>query len=212
MRFFFVFMALPVLTWAALTQSTLQVQADGNTVGGLRILQQTLGELGYKMEIEKFFKNTDGFSARCKVIGHKPFNADLFLENLAAQQVKIKNSKKISGGVEIALNLQQSPWQAAPLGADEGSELQKTSSAYWFSVESGQKILIQPPFGVKWYPDIAVFDENFVLLYERRDAKSSDEIEFLLPDGAKYLKVSNMEGMKLLKEGTWVESVSLGRW
>jgi len=211
MKRFFLSLLLPATMWSALVQSNMELHIDGNSVVGLKMVQQALGDLGYKMEIEKFTANGAGFEARCNIIGHKAFVADVLMQNLQAQQVKVTAVKKISGGVEVFLNTQQAQWQATPLGADEGSELQKTSSPYWFSVENGQKVSIQPSFGVKWYPDIAVFDENFVLLYERRDSKSSDEIEFVLPSGAKYLKVSNMEGMKLLKEGTWVESASLGR-
>lgn len=211
MRLLILFTILPVLTWAALVQSIVQLHVEGNPVTGLKIIQQTLGELGYKLEIEKFSAADEGFHAKCTIVGHKPFNAEVLLQNLQAHQIKVVSAKKISGGVELSLNTRYFQWQANPLGADEGSELQKTSSPYWFSVQPEQKISIQPPFGVKWYPDIAVFDENFVLLYERRDSKPSNEIEFVLPSGAKYLKVSNMEGMKLLKEGTWVESSSLGR-
>lgn len=187
------------------------VHFEGKELGTLRILSQAFNTIGYKLEVESFSCGDGQWELEAKALGNRVFNPSALAENLKEQGVGIVHARYEGERLILALNSQNTLWNTPLLGADEGIELKKASTPQWFRVEEGQTIRIEPPYTGKWYPDIAVLDAHMRILSSYRSREFKGELQFELPLGARYLKVSNAQGMKVLKEGMWIESMSLGR-
>lgn len=144
-------------------------------------------------------------------IGNKVFDPAALSENLKEQGIKIEKAHLDMSDLTMMLDTQSAFWNVPLLGSDEGAALKRIPSAQWFRVEEGQRIRIEPPYVGKWYPDVCVLDASMSLLSSFRSLEPKEELEFELPKGAYYLKISNAHGMKVLKEGMWIESMSPGR-
>lgn len=144
-------------------------------------------------------------------IGNKIFNPTALSENLKEQGIRIEKAHLEKNILVMVLDTQSARWNIPLLGSDEGVELKRVNAAQWFRVEEGQHIRIEPPYPGKWYPDVCVLDVSMSLLSSFRSLEPKEELEFELPKGAYYLKISNAQGMKVLKEGMWIESMSPGR-
>lgn len=145
------------------------------------------------------------------VICQKPINPTVLAENLQEEGMTLRYIRMNHGTMELGADATAAIWNVQSLGSDEGAQMQRSATPYWFRVEKGQTISIEPSYGGKWYPDISVLDITMRPLSTYRSQKSADVLKLSLPEGAYYLKISNTNGMKTLKEGMWVESMSEGR-
>ncbi|MDD5210893.1 MAG: hypothetical protein PHV62_00630 [Sulfuricurvum sp.] len=175
--------------------------------GGLlssAIIQQVFGSMGFKADMHHFV-STDGMvEMDCTLYGKKAFDAKGFSAALSEHQIMIKFGQFKNKQWMIGLDASQAFWNLASISEDEGAQLEKRAFSYWFVVNKAQGISIEAPYGNKWYPEVAVFNRNMQVLASFREFKSHDRLNFKLPENAIYLKVSNANGMKMLKEGTWV--------
>ncbi len=144
-------------------------------------------------------------------VSNKAFNPVSLGENLKEQGIRIERAHFDTKKLSLVLDTQNAVWNVLLLGSDEGTELKRVTAPQWFRVEQGQQIRIEPPYTGKWYPDIAVLDGSMQIVSSIRSMEVKDELQFELPAGSYYLKVSNAQGMKVLKEGMWIESLSPGR-
>lgn len=197
----------------ALQPNTIQTQIafSGEPMAAIKAIMQGFNAVGYKFEVNALSLENSYGELHGSAVGIKPLSVGVLGENLAEEGIVLESSGLEKGVLTLRLNTENAVWNAPLIGSDEGAELQRASSAQWFRVQSGQTIRMEPPYVGKWYPDIAVLDASMRVLYSFRSPKAKDELELELPDGAYYLKVSNVWGMKVLKEGMWIESITPGR-
>jgi hypothetical protein len=208
-KILFLFFCVPLMLYGTVIDT--KVSFTGNPIVTLRSISQVFNTIGYKFDVDSLSYQDNSGEFRGKAIGNKQLNAVVLAENIKEQGTQIEQAHLNSEGLTLVLNTQKATWNVPLIGMDDGVELKKVNTAQWFRVEEGQHIKIQPPYAGKWYPDIAVLDSNMSVLSSFRSTKSEDEFQFELPSGAYYLKVSNIQGMKVLKEGMWIESMSPGR-
>ena len=188
-----------------------EIVFTGEPTVSVRTIMQAFNAIGYKFEVETFIVESGSGKLLGTAIGNKAFNPPALGENLKEQGIKIERAHMDDKGLILTLDTQKALWNTPLLGSDEGSELKRVNTPQWFRVEEGQNIRIEPPYTGKWYPDIAVLDVSMQVLSSFRSTEPKEELQFELPKGSYYLKVSNAQGMKVLKEGTWIESMSPGR-
>ncbi|MDD5717252.1 MAG: hypothetical protein PHW64_05555 [Sulfuricurvum sp.] len=184
---------------------------SGEATTTLRMLVHSFGSVGYKFEPETVSVENNAGEIRGTITGNRTFNPAAFGESLKEQMIRIEKAHLDSAVLELTLDTQNSIWNLPLLGKDEGIELRKVTTTQWFRVEEGQTIRIQAPYGSDWYPDIAVFNTEMKLLLSVHTLEPKGEYRFDLPPEAYYLKISNSQGMKVLREGMWIESMSPGR-
>lgn len=181
------------------------------TQGGLlstKIISQVLGSIGFKTDVHHFSSVDTIVEMDLTLNGKKSFDSKSFIEVLREHQImgqtgQLKNKKWV-----IALDASQAFWNLPAISEEEGAQLEHTPLPSWFVVHKALGISVEAPYGNKWYPEIAVFDSNMQVLESFREFKSTDRMTFKLPQYAVYLKVSNANGMKMLKEGMWIESTN----
>lgn len=179
--------------------------------GGLlsnAIIQQVLTSMGFKVDIHRFVSTDGVIEMDCTLYGKKVFDARGFSDVLSEHQIVVKSGQLKNKQWNIGLDATQAFWNLSAISEDEGAQLERRALPYWFVVNKAQGILIEAPYNNKWYPDIAIFDSNMQILATFREFKSNDRLIFKLPENAMYLKVSNANGMKMLKEGTWVSGAN----
>jgi hypothetical protein len=160
--------------------------------------------MGLKSDIHHFI-NTDGIvEIDCTLYGKKVFDPRGFSDALSEHQITLKSGQFKNKQWIVGLDASRAFWNLTSISEDEGAQLERRALPYWFVVNKAQGISIEAPYGSKWYPEIAIFDSNMQILASFRELKSQDELNFKLPENAMYLKVSNANGMKMLKEGTWI--------
>ncbi len=192
-------------------QFKVHIELSGDPLVGITTFSHTLNALGYKYQIETLSTQNSFTIIDGTVIGSKSLIPSALTENLQDEGIKLLYARMNHGTMELGIDVTSAVWNIQALGVDEGAQMPRSNLPYWFRVESAQEIHVEPPYGGKWYPDVSVLDASMHVLSTYRSDKSMDELKFSLPDGSYYLKVSNTNGMKVLREGMWVESMSLGR-
>lgn len=175
--------------------------------GGLlssAIVQQVFGSMGFKADMHRFVSADGMVEMEYALYGKKAFDPKGFSDALSEHQIVVKSGQLKNKQWRMDLDATHAFWNLAPISEDEGAQLERRALPYWFVVNKAQGISIEAPYGNQWYPEIAVFDSNMQILAFFREFKSHDRLIFKLPENAMYLKVSNANGMKMLKEGMWV--------
>lgn len=206
-RFFLLFY-IPLFLFGGSLKT--QIIFIGDPTVSLRTITQSFNSLGYKLEIDSFATQYNAGVLSAMVTGNKPFNAAVLDENLKNEGIRIEKMYSDRGELVLMLNTENAIWNLPLLEGDDGSELKRVSHAQWFRIEGSKSIRIQPPYIGKWYPDIAVYNRSMGVLSSFRATEPKGEFQFELPPEAYYLKISNAQGMKVLKEGMWIESMSMG--
>lgn len=209
MKRFVTFMCFPFILFGASLNT--KISFTGEPMVSVRTITQAFNAVGYKLELEELIIESGSGKLLGSAIGNKAFSPAALGENFKEQGIRIERAHVDNNALTLTLDTQNAIWNTPLLGSDEGSELKRTNTPQWFRVEEGQHIRIEPPYTGKWYPDIAVLDVSMQILSSFRSSEPKEELEFELPIGGYYLKVSNAQGMKVLKEGTWIESMSPGR-
>lgn len=209
MKRFATFLCFPFILFGASLKT--EISFTGEPMVSVRTIIQAFNGVGYKLELEELIVESGSGKLLGSAIGNKAFSPAALGENLKEQGIRIERAHVESNSLALTLDTRHAIWNTPLIGRDEGSELKRVNAPQWFRVEEGQHIRIEPPYTGKWYPDIAVLDVSMQILSSFRSSDPKEELEFELPIGAYYLKISNAQGMKVLKEGTWIESMSPGR-
>lgn len=186
---------------------TTHITFIGEPTVSLRTITQAFNALGYKLDITALAIEKDSGELRAIAVGNRPFSGPALEENLKEQGIVIEKASLEKEELVLVADTRSAIWNVPVIREEEGIELKRVSTPQWFRVEEAKAIRIQPPYAGKWYPDIAVFDRTMHQISSFRSNDDKDEFQFELPSGAYYLKVSNAQGMKLLKEGMWIEAV-----
>ena len=188
------------------SEITVNVQHGGllSTV----IVQHVLGSMGYKAYIHRFNRADEVIEMDMTLYAKKQFEPKEFIEELKLHQITARNGQVKNKQLIIQLDASQGLWNLPEITQDEGAQIERTNVASWFRVNNTLGITVEAPYGSKWYPEIAVLDENMQTLVSVRETLFKEHMSFLLPEHAMYLKISNSNGMKILKEGMWIESAN----
>lgn len=184
---------------------------SGEPAVALKTIQSAFNTFGYRLEISDFEIRNQNGEFEATAVGNKALNPELIKESFKEQGIEIESMDTQQQILSMSVNAQNATWNLPLLVGEEGVELKRVHTPQWYRVEEGQSIHIEPPYGGEWYPDVAVFDHSLNLLYSYYSDAVKEGLDFDLPEGAMYLKISNVEGMKVLREGMWIESKSLGR-
>lgn len=209
MKRFFPFVLFPLFLFGA--SFSTHINFSGEPAVALKTAQSAFNTFGYRLEVSDFDTQNQTGEFEATAIGNKVLNPEMVKESFKEQGIEIEAMNTQQQTLSMMIDAQKALWNLPLLVSDEGIELKRVHSPQWYRVEEAQSIRIEPPYSSEWYPDIAVFDRSLNLLYSYRSDSVKEGFELELPSGSVYLKVSNVQGMKVLREGMWIESKSLGR-
>jgi hypothetical protein len=180
----------------------------GEPIVALRTIHNAFNSIGYRLDIQMFSAGSTSGELSAIAIGNRAFNGAALAENLKEENIRIEKARLEAQELDLILDVQDAKWNILTLGSDEGTELKRVAVPQWFQVNHAQRIRIAPPYVGKWYPDVAILNEKMDVVYSYRSSEPKEEWEIELPQGAFYLMVSNAQGMKMMKEGMWIESLN----
>lgn len=172
------------------------------------IVGHVLGSMGFKADIHRFSNIDEMTQMELVLYAKKPFDPKAFTQELNAHHIMVRHAELQNREWTMELDASQASWNLPAITQDEGAQVERTNVPVWFKVNQTVGIAVEAPYNSKWYPEIAVLDDKMNVLASLKESTSTDRMAFLLPERAMYLKVSNANGMKMLKEGMWIESAN----
>ncbi len=204
-----IFFACSLLAGDVKSEMDLRV-IHGSTLSS-KIILQTLGAAGQRVTVHRYKSDSDTTLMELSLSGRKAFDPRNFSEILGENGLVLTKGTIRDKRWQMEFDASQIHWNIPAITPDEGSQMEKSFTSNWFTVNQASVISIEAPYGNKWYPDVAVLDSALRVLSSMREFTPREQLTFSLPEGAMYLKVSNANGMKLLKEGMWIEHGNEGR-
>lgn len=174
----------------------------------LRSIHNAFNTLGYRLDIQKMSADGTRGELSATAVGNKILNGAVLAENLKEENIRIEKARLDGQDLDLILDARNAKWNVSVLAPEEGTELKRVSAPQWFQIDQSRHIRISAPYVGKWYPDITVLNEHMGVVYSYRSSEPKEEVVFELPQGAFYLMVSNTQGMKMIKEGMWIESLN----
>ncbi len=162
---------------------------------------------GQKVKVTHTVRNDQEIYFELIASGNKPFEGRYFSEILGGNGMLLTKATVKDKKWLLIVDAAQVHWEIPTISPNEGSGMDKSPNASWFRVDESSALTIEAPYSGKWYPEVALLDSSMNVLESVREFTPKSRLDFSLPQGATYLKVSNANGMKLLKEGTSVEHI-----
>lgn len=202
---FFLFLSLLGSLAATESKNELHLQVLDGGIVSIKIIVSTLNSMGQLVNMVRCNNNGDLVEMDILLSGRKAFEPKYFRELLGESGIKVTKGSVQNKKWTLEMDASFARWNLPSISRNEGAQLGKSTLPFWYDVENARGISIEAPYGGKWYPDIAVMDASMNVLGSLRTFVSRDQMNFSLPNGSRYLKVSSANGMKLLKEGMWIE-------
>lgn len=191
-------------------KTEVAVRITHGTTLSTKIILQAFNTVGQRIDIHRYESDSEMTQIDILLSGRKVFDPKYFNEIVHANGMTITAGAMSKKKWTIEIDASSVLWQIPAITADESAQMEKSSVPLWFSVNQSRALTIEAPYGGRWYPDIAVLDANMEVLSSEHSFQPQERMSFALPEGAMYLKIANMNGMKLLKEGMFVEQNSNG--
>lgn len=204
-KFLFFLLTLLVTLGASENKAELHLRVTHGGVVSTKIILSAINTIGQRAAIVRYENNGETIEMDILLSGRKVFEPKTFGELLRNEGMLLTKGSVQNKSWHLDMDGSTAAWNIPSITMDEGAQLEKSALPRWFVVDQAKVISIEAPYGGKWYPDVAVMDANMQVLVSFRAFTSRDQMSFALPEGAHYLKVSSTNGMKLLKEGMWVE-------
>ncbi len=187
------------------TKTEVDLRLAHGSILSSKIILQALNTVGQRVTVHRYENDGETTQMEISLSGRKVFDPKYFSEILRANGMVITAGAIRDKKWTIEIDASSVLWQIPAITPDEGAQMEKSTVPAWFIVNQSSALTIEAPYGNKWYPDIAILDANMEVLSSMRTFKAQDRMSFTLPEGAMYLKIANTNGMKLLKEGMWIE-------
>lgn len=188
-------------------QQFLGIRCHNGTILSTKIILQALQITGQKAKITHVIRDDQGIHIEVTTSANKPFEGRYFSEILSENGVLLTKATVKDKKWLLLLDSSQAHWEIPNISPNEGSGMDKSPNPSWFRVDESSALTIEAPYSGKWYPEVALLDASMNVLESVREFTPKTRLDFSLPQGATYLKVSNANGMKLLKEGTSIEHI-----
>ena len=208
MKLFFLLLMVVLSVGAKEIKSNIHLNVNHGGLLSTIIVQHVLGSMGYKANIHRLSYANEAVEMDIVLHAKKQFDPKSFAEELSLHQITVSNGQITTQQGTMELDAAAALWNVPAITQDEGAQIERTSVASWFRVNNTSAITIEAPYGHKWYPEIAVLANTMHPLASIKESISQERMTFQLPEHAMYLKVSNTNGMKMLKEGMWIESAN----
>ena len=179
----------------------LNFKTSDNPLFFMKIMGDTLRNIGYYRYVTRESKlDETGFT----------WSISLKAEYVTDPQV-LQTELNKSGSVitDVTMN-SQSEWtfsvdmrdgflNVPKLVSFENIELKRSLYAYWLDVSQIKKLSIQSSTRNSWYPYITYFDSSLHLLKVIKKDSKTRNIVLNIPEGAKYIKISDIYTLKNIK-------------
>ncbi|MFP4486971.1 MAG: hypothetical protein ACLFOC_08405 [Campylobacterales bacterium] len=171
---------------------------------GIKAISDSLASLGYNyFVIDEAKNNEEGFSLKVGIDTEYAPDPILLNSELKKRGVKVVDISKDDSKWSYALSLESATLpDAIGLRSGESKTISRMLQSYWVEIEgSSSSLLLKSLPGNSWHPKVVFYDSNLnILEVEQKDAESRHE-ELSIPEGSKFIKVSDFFGSYNIKNG-----------
>lgn len=171
---------------------------------GIKAISDSLASLGYNyFVIDEAKNNEEGFSLKIGIDTEYAPDPILLNSELKKRGIKVVDISKEASEWSYALSLESATLpDAIGLGSGESKTVSRMLQSYWVEIEgSPSSLVLKSLSGNSWYPKVVFYDSNLnILEVEQKDIESKYE-ELSIPEGSKFIKVSDFFGPYNIKNG-----------
>ena len=179
---FFLLLTLFLTLKAAENKSELHLHILNGDVVSTKIIVSALNTMGQRTTIYRYTNDVQSSEMDISLSGRKAFDPKYFKELLSESGIVLTKGSVKNKSWTLEMNADQESWNIPSITVDEGAQLEKSTLPFWYRVESIKEISIEPSYGGRWYPDIAVMDGNMNVLGSLRTFISRERMSFSLPE------------------------------
>lgn len=196
---------LSVLYAISIFGHSIEFSGDSNSLKDYRVLTLALIKQGYEFDIDRFVID-DVTKIDITINNPKKYN----LKDLTAQLHQfgvVVDDRYVEKNIEfIKLDFTNAHLALEILELDTTTQLNKSSQSQWFRLpQDAKEMRIEPPYESKYFALVAIYDKNLNSLYSLMKNEPLESLAFELPQDSKYVKFSNLYGMKMVKDSVVVE-------
>lgn len=191
------------LSFNSSQEMVLTFDTKGNPLLILRIVNDTLEELGYNdYLINHISKHEDELSWSIRLKSTNIVDPVSFSEILNSLGCKVKNIQR-SGEFywTYKINAIDGQLKTIPISLHERKKLNKPNSAYWFKVYGANKAEFYTSAADHWFAKIQFYDRFLQPLSEEIYDKSQKIVHVKIPPKAFYMKVGDKYKLDNIRRG-----------
>ena len=179
----------------------LNFKTSDNPLFFVKIMGDTLRNIGYYRYVTRESKLDErGFTWSISLKAEYVTDPQVLQTQLAKSGSNIIDVTMISP-TEWTFNvdMHEGFLNVASLVSYENIELKRSLYAYWLDVSQIKELSIQSSRRNSWYPYITYFDASLHLLKVIKKDEKTRHIDLEIPEGAKYIKISDIYTLKNIK-------------
>jgi hypothetical protein len=183
---------------------TIGFKLDFASFMGIKAISDSLASLGYNyFVIDEAVNNEEGFVLKIEMDTEYAPDPILLNEELRKRGVSVVDISKESLMWSYALSVDSATLpDALRLSRGDSEVVSRMLKSYWVEIEDdSQMLLLKSLPGNSWYPKVVFYDSNLNILEVQQKDKESRYEEFSIPEGSKFIKVSDFFGSYNIKNG-----------
>ena len=179
----------------------LNFKTSDNPLFFVKIMGDTLRNIGYYRYVTREAKLDErGFTWSISLRAEYVTDPQVLQIELAKSGSAIIDVTMISPTEwTFSVDMHEGFLNVASLVSYENIELKRSLYAYWLDVSQVKELSIQSSRRNSWYPYITYFDASLHLLKVIKQDEKTRHIDLEIPEGAKYIKISDIYTLKNIK-------------
>lgn len=182
---------------------TVTFEAEGSTLLAMKLIGDSLRSIGYSYFLTRHAA-TDGKRLEWTIWLSSEYAIDpvIFAAELKKRGCGVIDIARLDAqSWRYLLDLSGAFLNVRRIMPGEQVELKKKVGEHWLALDGGGVIAIRSAPANSWCPNVTFFDSNLEPLEVYRKDQKSDFVKLHVPQGARYIKISDIYTQKNFKEG-----------
>ncbi len=186
------------------TNITITLRSDGETLMFVKLISETMKELGYYYFVTQYIKKDElGTVWTINFTSEYSLDPVNFISELQKHGSKILNvSKKSNVEWDYIVDISKSTISKT-IKSENGQNLslKKPLNDYWIEIENSSRVKIYSDPSDSWYPYVVFYDKNLNILKIYKNDGGAKNISIDVLNGTKYIKISDIYTLGNIKRG-----------
>ena len=181
---------------------TISFKATTNPMFFVKIMSDTLRTIGYYRYVTTHSSlDNREFTWTITLKTESATNPVTLQNKLLQSSCKIVGIKRNSAtNWEYTIDTSHARLNVKKLRRATVLKLKRSLYAHWLNVSKIKKLSIESGERNLWYPQVTYYDSSLHILKVYKKDKKTDKIVFRMPKNSVYMKISDMNSMKNLKD------------
>lgn len=191
------------LSYDSVKDMVVTFDTKGSPLLSLRIINDTLGDLGYNNYLTKSIsKHEDTLSWSISIKANHMLDPVEFSKKMVALGCQIRRIQR-SGEFywNYKIDTKNGVLKTIPISLNERKSLRKPNHPYWVKVYGASKAQLVANSADNWFPKIVFFDRFLKPLEELNESVEKKSLNIPIPQTAFYMKISDKFKLDNIRRG-----------